>query len=251
MLKIGVLGNYFRPEREGAPSTFGAYYTNKDYIDSLEGLDVLPLCFPYTLSTRRIRSFLEMLDGLLLTGGFDIPSSFFREEEIQGPSYTYDAQRVEFELLLLDEVEKLQLPVFAICLGLQMYNVHRGGTLIQDIPTQLPASKINHSASSKDSRVLSHPVEVKMGSYLYSVLGKQEIEVNSSHHQAVGKVGKGLLINAVSEDGVIEGLESEDSRFVGVQWHPESLQYEMKEHSSLFEDFVKRCTEFAGKKSVS
>lgn len=250
MLKIGVLGNFFRPEREGAPSPFGAYYTNKDYIDSLESLDILPLCFPYTLNSRRIRSFLEMLDGLLLTGGFDIPSSFFQEKEIQGPNYTYDSQRVEFELLLLSEVEKLQLPVFAICLGLQVYNVHRGGTLIQDIPTQVPDSKINHSASSKDSRVLSHPVEVKRGTYLYSVLGKQKLEVNSSHHQAVGQVGQGLLINAVSEDGVIEGLESEDGRFVGVQWHPESLQYEMSEHSLLFEDFAKRCAEFAGKKSV-
>jgi len=237
MKTIGVLGNYFLPEREGSPSVFGAYYLNKDYADSLQRLPVLPIMVPYLESSAKMGAFLDLIDGLILTGGFDIPSSYFQEKELEGVSFTYDSPRADFELALLEHAEKRKMKIFAICLGVQMFNVHRGGTLMQDIPVQHP-TELNHSHSSKDTRELAHEVSVKKGSRLHQILGKESLMVNSSHHQAIGKLGRNLVVNARSKDGIIEGLECESGDFLGVQWHPESLQYEHGDHARLFEAFV-------------
>ena len=237
MKRVGVLGNYFLPERAGAPSVFGAYYLNKDYVDSFKNLPVLPLTIPYLESAKKREAFLDQIDGLVLTGGFDIPSRFFGEEEAKGAKFIYDEARADFELDLLQEVQKRNLNIFAICLGIQMFNVHRGGTLIQDIPSQVPGC-LDHSHSNKDARTLAHGVSVIKGTRRHEIIGKESIQVNSSHHQALGMLGEGLRVSAVAEDGIIEAIECESGKFFGVQWHPESLQYEHEDHARLFEAFA-------------
>ena len=239
MLKIGILGNFFRPDRLGAPSPFGAYYVNKDYVDSFQGLGVCPIIAPYLGSSEEMEAYLDCIDGLLLTGGFDIPSCHFNEEEISGVDFTYDGARAEFELEFLKLVDQRRMEIFAICLGLQMYNVHRGGTLIQDVYQQL-GTEIDHNASSKDTRVVSHTVTIEKGSRLRKILGKDLVGVNSSHHQSVGKLGQGLHVTARSEDGIIEAMEDDTGRFLGVQWHPESLSGVLEDQALLFADFVER-----------
>ena len=97
MKVVGVLGNYFRPDRSGSPSPFGAYYLNKDYVDSFTGLDVLIIHIPYLTSLAAMNQFLDMVDGILLTGGFDIPSDLFGEAEISDVDFTYDRDRSVFE----------------------------------------------------------------------------------------------------------------------------------------------------------
>ncbi len=237
MKVVGVLGNYFRPERLGAPSPFGAYYLNKDYVDSFCGMDVLLIQVPYLNDEERMLRFIDLLDGLMLTGGFDIPAEFYNEKEVEGVEFTYDRERTLFELKFLPLVEKRGKPIFAICLGLQMFNIYRGGSLIQDVYHQL-GTTINHSASSKDSTILAHPVKILNGSRLKKIVGYDELMVNSSHHQAIGRLGNNLIATAFSEDGIIEAAECSKTKFLGVQWHPESLQYEFPLQARLFEAFV-------------
>ena len=237
MKVLGVLGNYFRPDREGAPSPFGAYYLNKDYVDSFSEMNVLPIQIPYLRNRNRMLHFINLLDGLLLTGGFDIPPEFYNEIEITGVEFTYDRERTIFELEFLPLVEESGKPIFAICLGLQMFNVYRGGSLIQDVYQQLGTS-INHSASAKDPKLMAHPVKILKGSRLKAIVESDELMVNSSHHQAIGRLGEDLVGTAFSEDGVIEAVECTKTPFLGVQWHPESLQYECSKQARLFEAFV-------------
>ncbi len=237
MKVVGILGNYFRPERCGAPSPFGAYYLNKDYVDSFSGMDVLPIQIPYLANRDRMLHFINLFDGLLLTGGFDIPPNFYNQSEIEAVEFTYDFERTIFELEFLPLVEKSGKPIFAICLGLQMFNVHRGGNLIQDVYQQL-GTPINHNASSKDSKILAHDVKITKGSRLREIVGSDELLVNSSHHQAIDRLGSDLISTALSDDGVIEAVECTRTPFFGVQWHPESLQYDCRKQARLFEAFV-------------
>ena len=237
MKTLGVLGNFFLPEREGSPSVFGAYYLNKDYADAVSAYPVLPVMVPYLVCGQKIEAFLELIDGLLLTGGFDIPSRFYQEDELQGATFTYDSSRAEFELDLLKRAERRCIKIFAICLGVQMFNVHRGGTLVQDISIQYPEG-LNHSYSNKDTRRLAHEVRIERNSRLYQILGKETLTVNSSHHQAIATLGEGLRVNARSSDGIIEGVECTSGRFLGVQWHPESLHYQHEDHAKLFRSFI-------------
>jgi putative glutamine amidotransferase len=234
---IGLLGNYFRPERLGAPSPFGAYYLNKDYVDSFTGSAVLPVTVPYLSQPRQIELFLDLISGLVLTGGFDIPSCYFQEKELPKVNFTYDLERAEFELKLLKHCSERSLPVFGICMGLQMFNIFRGGTLIQDIPSQTDGT-IDHSLSSSDPKIRAHWVEIQKDSRLHQIMGTNRVEVNSSHHQAIDKLGEGLEVCARSEDGVIEAIECKSGLFLGVQWHPESLQYHDSQQANLFKDFV-------------
>ena len=234
---VGVLGNYFRPERLGSPSPFGAYYLNKDYVDSFRKLNVLLVQVPYLTKRDEMLRFINLFDGLMLTGGFDIPSYFYNENELEGVEYTYDRERTLFELQFLPLVEERSKPIFAICLGLQMFNVYRGGSLIQDVYQQL-GTTINHNASSKDPTILAHPVNILGESKLRKIVGDDELMVNSSHHQSIGRLGKDLIGTAFSEDGVIEAVECSKTGFFGVQWHPESLQYKCSKHAGLFEAFV-------------
>ena len=234
---VGVLGNYFQPKRLGAPSPFGAYYLNKDYVDSFTKMNVLPVQVPYLVDCEQMLHFVDLIDGLMLTGGFDIPSEFYGEAEIEGVDFIYDRERTSFELQFLPLVENSAKPIFAICLGLQMFNVHRGGTLIQDVYRQL-GTLVDHSKSSKDPTVLAHSVTITEGSRLQRIVGDNRLIVNSSHHQAIGRLGRDLVATAFSEDGVIEAVECAKTGFLGVQWHPESLQYQCPRHAGLFEAFV-------------
>ena len=109
--------------------------------------------------------------------------------------------------------------------------------MIQDVYQQLGTS-INHSASAKDPKLMAHQVKILKGSRLEAIVESDELMVNSSHHQAIDRLGKDLVSTAFSEDGVIEAVECTKTPFLGVQWHPESLQYECGKQARLFEAFV-------------
>jgi putative glutamine amidotransferase len=162
----------------------------------------------------------DSLDGLVLTGGADINPACYGQapaSETQDP----DDARDELELQVLKRALSAGLPVLAICRGMQLFNVAHGGTLIQHLPTAPAHAKL-------------HAVRVAPDTRLASIIGPGEHEVNSRHHQAVDEPGKGLLVSAVSSDGVIEALERPGEHFaVAVQWHPEDLA-----DRKLFEAFA-------------
>ena len=190
------------------------------YAECIREAGGIPLHFPPLPSPDSIREALSVTDGLVLTGGADIHPSFYGEE-ISAPIFLSPDQRTEFDLSLFRAGLQDGKAILAICHGMQIMNVALGGTLYQDIPTQLPRT-IPHRGE-KDASSTRHGVEVETGSGLAQIVGHHlRFEISSSHHQAVKDLGKGLRINSRASDGIIEGIEMPGHpRVVGVQWHPE------------------------------
>ena len=179
------------------------------------------------------------IDGLLLTGGGDVDPALYGEPR----HATFDAAEPGRDALEMDLVRRAldaNVPVFAICRGIQVLNVARGGTLVQDIPDQMPGSVV-HSVR-EPSFAIAHDVWIASGTLLEQLM-RERLEgdtcaVNSRHHQAIKAVGDGLVVAATAPDGVIEAVEDATRRFcVGVQWHPENF-YRTGEFRALFEGFI-------------
>jgi putative glutamine amidotransferase len=193
------------------------------------------------------RDLVTQLDGLVLTGGGDIDPVHYREE--RHPSVN-DAEpgRDEFEIDLARRAVDLDLPTLAICRGAQVLNVSMGGTLVQDIPSEVTTG-LSHSIKNPPDHV-AHHVRVTAGTALERALGSavdtsRTCRVNSRHHQSVGRLGRSLVPVATAPDGVIEAIERPDARFcVGVQWHPENF-CRTGEFMPLFEALVTAARESA------
>lgn len=172
----------------------------------------------------------EEFDGLVLTGGADVDPARYgqsRWPETGAPDPTRD----RMEAALLKRALNSDLPVLAICRGMQLFNVEHGGSLIQ----HLPAAVLHRCPGQHDV----HPVRVLPDTKLASILGAAEYSVNSRHHQAAEKVGEGLVVSARAPDGVIEALERPDKLFaVAVQWHPEDRVAQVESDKRLFEAFA-------------
>ena len=182
---------------------------------------------------------LDHVDGLLLTGGDDVDPALYGE----APHPTFEAVepgRDAFEIALVQSAVYRDLPVLAICRGLQVLNVALGGTLIQDIPSE-SSPLLRHDAEGSPTTI-AHRITVTPGSCLAALVGPDTVrDVNSRHHQAVRRLGTGLVVTATAPDGVIEGAELPLARFcVGVQWHPENF-HATGEFSGLFQGFVAAC----------
>lgn len=176
-------------------------------------------------------------DGLLLPGGADVEPALYGEEKSEKCGKTNEL-RDTAESMIFPAFLKTGKPIFGICRGSQMLNVLCGGTLHQDISD---IQKCSHTAYLKKS-FSAHKVTVKKGTRLHEILGKDEIGVNSLHHQAVKDVGETLVAAAVSSDGIIEAVEMPEHPFcLAVQWHPEFLSIKSKLHQSLFNAFISAC----------
>lgn len=173
-------------------------------------------------------------DGILFTGGSDITPSFYNEEKTDKCGKT-NAKRDETEKKIFDEFYKTGKPIFGICRGMQFINVCLGGSVYQDI-TDIQKEKHKDSAKMFNNY---HKVRIEKESLLSDIFGKEEITVNSTHHQAVKTLGEKLKTAAVSHDGFIESYESTSHPFcVGVQWHPEHIFRKDDLQRKLIEMFV-------------
>ncbi|MBI3049600.1 MAG: gamma-glutamyl-gamma-aminobutyrate hydrolase family protein [Acidobacteria bacterium] len=184
--------------------------------------------------------------GLLLTSGGDVHPSLYGE----APHPTFSAAepgRDAYEIELVRRALEAHLPIFAICRGIQLLNVARGGTLVQDIPSQLPGALKHKREGSDQPFTLAHEVWLESGSLLETLMRDslsegESCQVNSRHHQAIDATGEGLVTVATAPDGVIEAVEDPSRRFcLAVQWHPENF-YRTGEFRALFEGFVKAAT---------
>ena len=180
--------------------------------------------------------------GLLLTGGGDVDPALYGET--RHPTFDpAEPGRDEHEIELARRAMDADLPLLAICRGVQVLNVARGGTLLQDIPFQRPGAVAHKIDPPREPWDLAHEVRIEPDSLLSKVLANaggdpRACRVNSRHHQALQRLGEGLTAVATAPDGVIEGIEAGDRRFcVGVQWHPENF-CRTGEFRSLFEAFV-------------
>lgn len=200
----------------------------------------IPLILPILSSQTAIRELLDRLDGVLLSGGnFDIHPRFYGEEQTPALGEVKE-ERTRFELELISLALEREMPLLGVCGGAQAINVVLGGSLYQDIASQLPVAGEHQQGALKDRG--GHKIKIRGGTRLRKILGRDTLEVNTTHHQSVKKLGRGLTVNATAEDGVIEGIESEERPFVlGVQWHPEFLTDRDVLQRKIFAAFIAAC----------
>ncbi|MBI3596361.1 MAG: gamma-glutamyl-gamma-aminobutyrate hydrolase family protein [Nitrospirae bacterium] len=238
---IGITPDYsdgFRKDSHalGEPT----YFLRARYVEAIKDLGGIPFLLPITKNPKLQADLLNRIDGLLITGsGPDLDPRLYGERPTARFKVMSD-ERAGFELGLAKRALKRDQPVLGICGGLQLLNVAMGGSLVQDIATQVHGALV-HQQETAATRV-SHRVRIVQGTRLHRILRTDRLKVNSSHHQAAKKVATGWVVNAVSPDGVIEGLESPRHRFViGVQWHPEFLYRTDESSRRLFRAFLKEA----------
>jgi putative glutamine amidotransferase len=223
------------------------FYLARDYCEAVEAAGGLPVLIPLIPRLEYIRAMVSELDGVLLPGSnSDIdPQRYGREPHpLLGTVHT---EKDETDLLVLAEVEAHALPLLGICFGAQALNVSRGGTLIQDIISQLP-NAIKHEQGAPRNRH-SHRVRLLEGSLLKELAGSETAPVNSHHHQAIDATGRELMATAWTSDGLVEAVEDpRGDRFVlGVQWHPEIGWATDSFSLGLFSRFVDEARRYAEK----
>jgi len=226
--------------REKSQRFFGLplYIMNQTYVRTLENLGALPVLIPLQMSEATLRGIFERLDGILLPGGEDIDPGHYGEERHPQLGST-DQERDRTELLLARWAIEEGLPLLGVCRGAQVINVVCGGTLYQDLTSQMPElQKHDYFPPTFERFRISHQVAIEPDSRLARSLGHVH-EVNSMHHQGIRRLGAGLRAVAVSEDGLTEAVEVPSLPFVvGVQWHPEELAKTDQHSAGLFYDFV-------------
>ncbi|MEO6655675.1 MAG: gamma-glutamyl-gamma-aminobutyrate hydrolase family protein [Pyrinomonadaceae bacterium] len=221
------------------------FYLGRDYSEAVEACGGIPVHLSLIPKAEYIAEVIVGLDGILLPGSNTEVDPHYYGEEPHPKLGTVIPEKDETDRLVLAEIERLNLPLLAICFGMQALNVIRGGTLIQDIESQVKAC-IKHEQGMPATRT-SHSLEIEKGSLLSqlpSIKGSDStLRVNSSHHQAVAKVGKHLKAVAWAKDGVIESIqETRKDRFaLGVQWHPEVTFNKDRFSQEIFELFIEKC----------
>ena len=218
------------------------FYLGRDYSEAVEAAGGVPVHIALIPNADYIAAAMAGLDGVLLPGSNTDVDPHSYGEEPHPALGTVIPEKDETDQLVLAEAERRKLPVLAICYGMQALNVYRGGTLVQDIASQVKGC-LKHEQGVPQTRP-SHTLKIAKGSFLGGLkAAKGATRVNSSHHQAVAKVGKNLKAVASAKDGVIECIEdARKGRFViGVQWHPELSSKHDRLSNELFEVFVKKC----------
>lgn len=205
-------------------------------IQAVESVGGLPVLVPTSIAEETLRAIYERLDGVLLPGGGDIrPSQYQAEAHPLTDNISDVRDRVEINVARWAVSD--DLPVLGICRGHQVLNVAMGGTLVQDIPSQLGRS-VNHDMTIPRS-ARPHRVDVDPGSRLAGILGTTRLDVNSLHHQSVERVAPGMCVTAHAPDGVVEAMEMPEKTFVlSVQWHPEDLYRHDPAMQRIFKAFV-------------
>jgi putative glutamine amidotransferase len=212
---------------------------NEPYTRSVIDAGGIPVLVPINLPNDDLEGLLSRIDGLLLTGGYDVDPQRYGNpphRKVEG----IDPDRDRTEIFLVKGAIQRKKPFLGICRGCQVINVALGGSLYEDLGEQFQGN-ILHDRHDRPRDYLAHSVNVEPGSSLSRILVSSNPQVNSLHHQGVRQLAQGLSIAATAQDGLIEAFELNDHHFgVAVQWHPEELQ----EHApmrSLFSEFVKSC----------
>ena len=209
-----------------------------DYIRAIEYAGGTPVVLPYVQDSECIDHYLRLLDGLLLIGGVDVDPLLYGQEPHEKLGVV-DRIRDDMELELTQKALEKDRPIFAICRGIQLLNVAAGGTLYQDIASEISGSTLCHSQSGA-GWYASHTIDIQTDSHLHRIVGDTTTLTNSFHHQAVRDIGEGFIATAHAKDGVIEAIESDTHRFaLGVQYHPELMWERHPDALSLFTAFVK------------
>lgn len=243
MLKIGVSACFMYPDvnrKVFGPKTLS--YIENDMFAYLSSEGVMPILIP-NLETGLPRQYLENIDGIVLQGGSDLSPQTYNEAYLDQGRWPGDRLRDVYEFKIMDWAVKSKIPVLGICRGAQLINAYFGGTLYQDIETQLPNSLSHRDALVYDR--VKHKVELSSNGLLHKAYQQKEIHVNSVHHQGIKELGDGLLVEAVSPpDKIIEAIRHEELPILGVQWHPEfhhTIKEQLSDPQKILDIFYNFC----------
>ena len=242
---IGISTSVLVDEGGGFPG-YERIYVNKDYVSSVISAGAVPLMIPMDATEENLRQTLELVDGMIFSGGHDIAPIRYGEEPHQ-KLQEICPERDEFDFLLYRLAKEHSLPILGICRGFQLMNVSEGGKLYQDLSLKNTES-LKHSQGHGPS-IPTHTVKVEPGSKFYKILGKEEIRVNSFHHQAVKSTSENVVISGKALDNVVEAIELKNYPFgLGVQFHPEMLQAKEEDMKKIFSALVSAAKEYREKK---
>ena len=228
-----VIGVFAVVEDDGTHKIF------KEYVESLDAAGGLPLIATYTDDNDSIEQLIELCDGFCFTGGVDIHPSYYGEA-MRPECGEVQAKRDSFEMRALRAVLASGKPVMGICRGAQVVNVALGGALYQDIPSQLGEAFPHKQAEARLEH--SHYVNVLGDTPLAKLLGEGRVRINSFHHQAIKRLGDGLAVMALADDGVVEAAYGTGEQYIRLyQWHPERLTHSDECERELFTDFICAC----------
>ncbi|HEX6945877.1 MAG TPA: gamma-glutamyl-gamma-aminobutyrate hydrolase family protein [Acidimicrobiia bacterium] len=220
-----TLDTFYGPDRLQTLSTH--------YVDSLIAAGVLPVIFPNGQSPEDASALVSLVDGILVSGGDDLDPATYGHEVTHSKKYDADVDR--FEIALVAAAREQMKPVLAICRGLQLLNIAMGGTLQQEVTTPGGVHDTFDGITPDEMNARRHVVRFQEGSMLADLYGAAEAKVNTLHHQGIDRLGDELVVEGVTEDGLIEAVRFDGDWWVlGVQWHPERME---GEHQRLFAAF--------------
>lgn len=222
--------------KTGSPT----YQSRQVDIEAVLAAGGLPVLLPTAIPLVEVPALTAQFDGFYFTGGGDLDPLLYAEQSHERV-YGVNPERDAFELALIREVVARDKPLLAVCRGMQTLNVACGGTLYVDIASQLPSAEKHDWWPTYRRNKLVHDVSVTQGSFLAEILGEKNLRTNSLHHQSVRQVAGPLKSVAYAVDGVVEGIEHPNKRFViGVQWHPEWLQ-DQQPMRNLYRALIDNC----------
>lgn len=244
---IGVTPDFNPGIRKDMGGKEPTYFLRARYLQAIQETGGVPLVLPLVRGKTLHRRLLHCVDGILVTGsGWDLNPELYGERQ-RFKFQRMSEERAQLELGLSKLAFDHRIPILGICGGMQSMNVALGGTLIQDIPSQLKDS-LQHSPPKRATK-MAHAIRILPDSHLHRIARAQSIQVNSSHHQSVKAVPSVLRVTATSSDGVIEALEASEHPFwIGVQWHPEFLYRNFPVHKRLFSTFVQASQKYSFRK---
>jgi putative glutamine amidotransferase len=217
------------------------------YVDAIVRAGGAPVLLPRHDDSQAVRAVIEIADGVLFTGGGDVSSLAYGQEphpKLARQDPIRDSQEIEAARIAIGR----DIPILGICRGLLLLNVALGGSLIQDIPTQSPASLLHYSHAAAPLAV--HSIDIEPGSILAKLHNSVELPVNSYHHQAIDRLGDGLRINARARDLMVEGIEFADGKpLLAVQYHPEELAASDSRFQIYFDWLVAQAREYLTRKT--
>lgn len=233
---IGITLDVEPPKPGGYSSERDWYAMRTNYCSAVSRAGGIPMPLPH--EPVYVEEYLARIDGLVITGGFfDVDPAMYGQQEVHKTVTTKDT-RTAFEAAIVKGALKKNIPILGICGGMQLINVLCGGTLLQHIPDSIKDALEHEQKTPHDEPC--HPILIDKESILFDIFRVEHLAVNSSHHQAVGKPGKNLMVSATAPDGVIEAIEHTEHPFcIGVEWHPEYLIN--AEEEKLFEAFIRAC----------
>jgi putative glutamine amidotransferase len=217
-------------------------YIKNGYCEGINNAGGLGFLIPITQEEEILDCIIEKCDGFLISGGPDVDAKYYGEKNLPF-NEDISPYRDFLEMYIVKKAVELNKPLLGICRGIQIMNVVMGGTLYQDIYSQIKERDLSKHSQTAPKWYPTHEINIEAGTKLWEIFKKHSMGVNSYHHQAVKDVAPGFIISSRAQDGIIESIELQNHIFaIGVQWHPELMWQKNREHLKLFEEFVNYCS---------